>query len=191
MQARELQRQSRVNFSRYPSLLARKWLLRVFLLEETHTCGNEAFGLGTPKPNKKVVMNYLLNYGPYFLMAIVFTVIKKSFQHHRTHFLNDIFQVELADSFINDGVAKGECNSIHWALTFGGGLSPVYLLPQTMYSTPFPKSKSITFNPMVTFNGQVAVGSIVFDVTNWVEIPKSQLGRETHGSICMGTSLWV
>ena len=144
MQARELQRQSRVNFSRYPSLLARNGYYESFFIRGNSPCGNEAFWLRYTQTKQKGSDEPFAELWAVFFDGDRIYSDKKVIPASSYSFPKRYFQVELVDSFINDGVAKGEAIVSIGRLLFGGGLSPVYLLPQTMYSTPFPKSKSIT-----------------------------------------------
>jgi len=87
-------------------------------------------------------------------------------------FDRDAFGARVADSVLTTGALHGGCSgpagSVRWDLTYDGSAAPLYLLPEGLYDTPFPKAKSLVGVPLATYRGQLEVDGRRIDIDNWV-----------------------
>jgi hypothetical protein len=79
------------------------------------------------------------------------------------------FSVRVGESTLGPDQLSGGAGGIGWDLRYAGsGQPPVYLLPRRLYSSGFPKAKSLVGSPNAVFSGRLTVDGRPVDVTGWV-----------------------
>ena len=66
------------------------------------------------------------------------------------------------------GEAVGQGNSIAWDLRYKSPDPHLLLLPERLYTAPFPKAKSLVGSPLATFKGKLSVNGTDIDIDSWV-----------------------
>ena len=66
------------------------------------------------------------------------------------------------------GEAVGQGNTISWKLRYKSPDPYLLLLPERLYTAPFPKAKSLVGSPLATFKGTLCVNGTDIDIDNWV-----------------------
>jgi hypothetical protein len=101
--------------------------------------------------------------------------------------------VKAGQATLDDGTLHGAAASsghdISWNLRYHGNASPVLLLPEKLYSTGFPKAKSLVSLPMAKFNGQIQVDGEAIPVVDWIGSQNHNWGsrhtdRYAYGQVC-------
>ncbi len=189
MLAKELQQQSRVNFSRYPHVLARNGFYESFFIRANAPCGQKAFWIRYTQTQSKGKQERIGELWAVFFDGDRTYVDKKTVSDSSIHFSKRHFNIELGEAFLKNGQAEGICNSISWSLSFKGDQKSIFLLPSSLYSMPFPKSKSITSDPMVSFNGKIMVGRVEYDIADWIGSQNHNWGEKhtdqyAWGQVC-------
>ncbi len=98
--------------------------------------------------------------------------VKKEVPFDRCIFRSDVFFVQVADAFLEQGRLKGNAAShghtISWGLTYAGNEAPLFLLPLKLYTARFPKAKSLVGLPKAIYNGLLSVDGRGIEIENWV-----------------------
>ena len=99
--------------------------------------------------------------------------LKSENQLKESSFSNTSFNVNIADSILNDSAAKGEIkdlnNSIKWNLKIKCDNPELYLLPNKYYFISFPKAKSLVPKPLARFTGKIIINnSDELIIDNWL-----------------------
>jgi hypothetical protein len=98
--------------------------------------------------------------------------VKKEVPFHRCIFRSDVFFVQVADAFLEQGRLKGNVAShghnISWELAYSGTEPPLFLLPLKLYTARFPKAKSLVGLPKAIYNGSLSIDGKKIEIENWV-----------------------
>jgi hypothetical protein len=98
--------------------------------------------------------------------------VKREVPFHRCIFRSDAFFVQVADATLEQGRLRGNVAShghtISWDLTYSGSEPPLFLLPLKLYTTKFPKAKSLVGLPMAVYNGSLSVDGKEIRIDSWV-----------------------
>lgn len=159
---------AQANFSRYnPSTV--KGFYESFFIRANHPVEPKAFWirytLFSPKDNPKdrTASLWII----YFEGTSIYPS-KTTFYWNDCCFPRKQFSVELGGNFINSARAKGESGQLSWDLHYKTEQSALFLLPLSMYNSPFPKAKSIVSQPFALFNGQIKKAGLSIKIDNWI-----------------------
>lgn len=104
-------------------------------------------------------------------------VAKQNFGADVTIFDRQRFGVRIGGAILQEGALRGTATSsegtAHWDLRYSGGQSPLLFLPERLYSTGFPKAKSLVGSPMCRYSGEIDCGGTRVSIDNW-------LGSQNH-----------
>jgi len=97
---------------------------------------------------------------------------------HQQHALNTCrfsrsqLDVEIGQSRLNHealvGSAQSPQHAISWDLGYTSKEQPLLLLPEALYTAPFPKAKALVPAPLAHFRGSLTVDGEKIDVVDWV-----------------------
>lgn len=105
-------------------------------------------------------------------------VAKEEFPIADCRFDRDTFGVRIGASELGPGALSGEAGAIRWSLAYDGDEPPVLLLAQKMYSSGFPKAKSLVPLPLARFQGSYTVAGERVDVDGWLGSQNHNWGSE-------------
>ena len=161
------------NFSRYNPNSGRGFYESYFI-RANHPKDPKAFWirytLFSPKSKPKEGIGEL--WAIYFDGAEIFSS-KTELPWSQCQFPRKQFSVQIGDSYINNVVAKGQSNHLQWDINYSSEQPPLFLLPLSMYTAPFPKAKSIVSQPFAVFSGSINISNKQFLIDNW-------LGSQNH-----------
>jgi len=123
------------------------------------------------------------------LWAIVFdgvqrrhVAVKQAWPLGACRFDPEALLVELPAAQLRSGHGQGSCRTdahhIVWDLHFGGGQSPLLLLPAPLYDGGFPKAKSLVSRPLARFDGTLHVDGERIHVQGWNGSQNHNWGRQ-------------
>lgn len=81
-----------------------------------------------------------------------------------TSFSVKIGATELGHGYLSGGIR----DDYTWNLNFSEKESPLFLLPLTMYDTPFPSAKALVGNPLTSYSGELNVQGQTIAIRNWI-----------------------
>jgi hypothetical protein len=94
----------------------------------------------------------------------------------------------IGDAVLDDrrlsGKARHEGHDIAWSLRYSSTEPPLLLLPERLYSSPFPKAKALVGSPLARFSGELRVDGRRIDVDDWV-------GSQNHNWGCQHTDRYA
>jgi hypothetical protein len=98
--------------------------------------------------------------------------VKKEVPLRQCTFKTSEFFVSISDSSLEPGRLRGSAASgshtISWDLGFGGGETPLFLLPLKSYGKRLPKAKALVGLPMAMYNGSISVDGEDINIVNWI-----------------------
>ncbi|NNM52666.1 MAG: hypothetical protein HKM02_10670 [Pseudomonadales bacterium] len=106
----------------------------------------------------------------------VIRVAKSVYPLQEGRYAENYLDIELGGSYLRSGVAKGQAqgpDDVQWDLRYEGSTMPVLLLPKHWYNSGFPRAKSVTTRPVVSFIGTLQVNGAVIPINHWI-------GSENH-----------
>ena len=106
----------------------------------------------------------------------VIHVAKSVYTLDEGRYAENCLDIAWGDSYLRSGIAKGEAqgpDEVRWDLRYEGSTMPVLLLPERWYTSSFPRAKSVTTRPMVSFIGTLQVNGLLIPIDHWV-------GSENH-----------
>jgi hypothetical protein len=99
-------------------------------------------------------------------------VVKKEVPLRQCTFKTSEFFVNISDSSLEPGRLQGsaasDSHTISWDLGFGGGETPLFLLPLKSYGKRLPKAKALVGLPMAMYNGSISVDGEDINIVNWI-----------------------
>lgn len=66
------------------------------------------------------------------------------------------------------GEAVGQGNTISWNLRYTSPDPHLLFLPESLYTAPFPKAKSLIGSPLAAYKGSITVNDVEIEIDNWV-----------------------
>ncbi len=80
--------------------------------------------------------------------------------------------VRIGDATLDDKHLRGEAEAhghrIAWDLRYGGGRSPLLLLPARLYATRLPRAKALVPQPLAKFTGTITIDGEPVEIADWV-----------------------
>lgn len=121
------------------------------------------------------------------------TAVKREVPVDNCRFASDRFSVSIADAHLQpdqlQGWAETNGHRIEWDLRYGDGQAPLFHLPSSLYSKPFPKAKSLVGMPLAAFNGQIVVDGEIIAIENWIGSQNHNWAASTPITTPMARSL--
>lgn len=104
-------------------------------------------------------------------------VAKQNFGAEVTLFDRNQFSVRIGGAILESGHLHGMATSsegtARWNLRYSGDQPPLIFLPEKLYSTGFPKAKSLVGVPMCRYSGELDCEGRIVQIDNW-------LGSQNH-----------
>jgi hypothetical protein len=86
-------------------------------------------------------------------------------------FSSKSLDVCIGPAILQDGVLQGQSASgghaLSWSLSYGEGLRPLLLLPESFYTGGFPKAKALVGTPNAVYQGKLIVDEQEVQVDGW------------------------
>jgi len=98
--------------------------------------------------------------------------VKQVFPIAGCAFARDRLDVTIGQARLERGSLHGSAatadHTITWDLRYGGGGSPLLLLPERLYRAPVPRAKVLVGNPLARFSGTFEVDGTRIVIEDWV-----------------------
>jgi hypothetical protein len=108
--------------------------------------------------------------------------VKREVPFSRCSFKTTEFSAQVDDAQLGpgrlQGVAASSGHSVAWNLVYSGTDQPLFLLPRNLYTSAFPKAKSLVGLPMAVFNGTLSVDGQSIEVKDWVGSQNHNWGQK-------------
>ena len=99
------------------------------------------------------------------------TVVKECVPSARCRFSRRDLDVRIGlatlDTFHLEGRARSKAHMMRWQLDYAGGEPPVFLLPQRLYDSAFPKAKALVGTPDALYRGLLTVDGERVRIDRW------------------------
>ncbi|MBI1909338.1 MAG: hypothetical protein HYS22_04130 [Deltaproteobacteria bacterium] len=130
-------------------------------------------------------------WGVFFdLRGLKNTVLQNDFPLHKVMREQDFFFLQIGGSAIfHNGCRaslKEKGQEMEWDLSWEPCEEGFLPLPRLLYSLPFPRTKILTPNPLLRFNGRLRLGNETFTLSNAVGQQSHAWGNEPHPSYLWG-----
>jgi hypothetical protein len=66
------------------------------------------------------------------------------------------------------GAAQGQGRTIGWDLAYTSPEDPLLLLPERLYTAPFPKAKGLVGSPLAAFSGELMIDGRSIKIDDWI-----------------------
>lgn len=100
------------------------------------------------------------------------TAVKEVVPFSRCRFDSRALDATVGDASLGPanltGGAASLGHTIAWDLHYGSHAEPLLLLPESLYTGPFPRAKALVGSPLATFRGEVRVDDTVHPIEGWV-----------------------
>jgi hypothetical protein len=100
------------------------------------------------------------------------TALKEVLPFARCRFARHGLDVRVGESTLDDRALSGAATMgdqrIAWSLAYRASESPLLLLPERLYRTPFPKAKALVGSPLAHFDGTLEINGQRIEVSDWV-----------------------
>ncbi|TGK02738.1 hypothetical protein EHQ53_12810 [Leptospira langatensis] len=100
-------------------------------------------------------------------------VSKSEFPIQDCRFQSEPFHIQIGNSIHTSSRIYGTAGTkpgsvpMEWDLGFSGGSSPLFLFPENLYDSKFPKAKVLVGHPSITLNGFIKFGNHNVEVSDW------------------------
>ena len=108
--------------------------------------------------------------------------VKREVPFSQCSFKTTEFGAQIDDARLEPGHLQGAATSgghtIAWDLAYSGTNQPLFLLPLNLYTSAFPKAKSLVGLPMAVFNGMLSVDGQSIEVQDWAGSQNHNWGQK-------------
>ena len=118
------------------------------------------------------------------------TAVKEAVPLSECHFSPTGLEVRVAGATLTDrslsGRAVSKAHDVRWTLDFDGEGPALLLLPEPLYSRPFPKAKALVGTPNARYTGMLTVDGVVIPIDGWRGSQNHNWGSQHTGRYAWG-----